>query len=463
MRRPLQRALARAWADLRSLPLASARADAAPDEFWRRDVADGHVYLNADLLAQAADDLHGAAFIGRAPETARGGFFQRLQTQGVIRRAQAQVDAVAVDTPNQARRLAEWLLWVRRLRWHQADLLQVMEELEPRAEGILGAYFILVAGLSAARTGARRGHYSRMARVPVCGYPGALCWDPGLAIGRSGLCPQRPGISCERRTRADSHIGHRGIYEARPDAQRWYDHLDLLRQWAELPQRHTRQSARGIRDEAERRLWSRLDGGRRRQIEPLLARTRSLCRALDVTWDGFVRVMAAAQAWVEHMGSEAAGAGLLADAADIHFLEFEELKQIATGEWHGGHRHQARAAVAQRRADNASDRSRDSGHPVPTCSLAPLQGDPFTGAIWRMAIADPGAAAGWLTATAILDEAGDAWSHGMLIARCLGIPIVDETPYVFPKRAPPFACGIIASRLDLDTQYTIRHRPNANE
>ncbi len=89
-----------------------ARADAAPDEFWRRDVADGHVYLNADLLAQAADDLHGAAFIGRAPETARGGFFQRLQTQGVIRRAQAQVDAVAVDTPNQARRLAEWLLSV---------------------------------------------------------------------------------------------------------------------------------------------------------------------------------------------------------------------------------------------------------------------------------------------------------------------------------------------------------------
>ena len=142
LRRPAQEAMRRTWADLGvALPAA---------DFWRR-APDGYVYLNADLMAQAGRAVHGAAWLSAPPAPERGGLFGRWQTQGTIKRVQAQVDAVAQEVDGLNQRLTEWFAFVQRLRWTQADLLQVMEELEPRAQSILQAYFALRAGLSAAQ------------------------------------------------------------------------------------------------------------------------------------------------------------------------------------------------------------------------------------------------------------------------------------------------------------------------
>ena len=109
---------------------------------------------------------------------------------------------------------------------------------------------------------------------------------------------------------------------------------------------HTISQRRVLRCQtAEGWVLGRLDGNQRRQFEPLLARARRLCRAVDVAWDGLARVMAAAQLWLRAVAVEAVSAGLIADPAEVHFLELEELKQVATGEWHRGRSERVREEV----------------------------------------------------------------------------------------------------------------------
>ena len=136
---PAESALRRAFAELGA---------PAPDgiQLWQRD-QDGQVCVNASALADAAHRLHGAAWLGSIRGEMPGGLIGRLQAGGVSRKAQACVDAALADTQDIHARTTKWWEWVRGLHWSQADLLQVMEELEPKARDVLQTYFILRAGL----------------------------------------------------------------------------------------------------------------------------------------------------------------------------------------------------------------------------------------------------------------------------------------------------------------------------
>jgi pyruvate,water dikinase len=193
-----------------------------------------------------------------------------------------------------------------------------------------------------------------------------------------------------------------------------------------------------LRREAEEWLWARLDGGKQRQIEPMLARARNLCRAVDLAWDGLVRVMAVAQTWARTTAAEALAAGLIAARTDVQFLEFEELKQIATGEWHRGRSEQVREEVMRRQAEWAAYPAQLPQAPCPASPgeawgplfrVEPAQGiAPPAGAVLLADVADPGCAPYWLTAAAVIDGAGDPWTPGMIVARSLGVPAVSGMP-----------------------------------
>ena len=211
----------RTWADLGvALPAA---------DFWRR-APDGCVYLNADLMAQAGRAVHGAAWLSAPPATERGGLFGRWQTQGTIKRVQAQVDAVAQEADGLNQRLAEWFAFVQRLRWTQADLLQVMEELEPRAQSILQVYFALRAGLSAAQAevAARLTEW-----LPGCPPQTILSLYAGLG-GLPSVDAAYALAALRDATNQDAAVqdflaryGHRGLDEMQPDARRWREHTEL--------------------------------------------------------------------------------------------------------------------------------------------------------------------------------------------------------------------------------------------
>ncbi len=423
LRRPVQAAMQRAWAGLGAI--------VPSDDFWRWG-EDGRIDLNASLVARAGRALHGAAYIGAPPEEERGGVLARWQARETVKRARKQIDAVVSGAEGQNQRFADWQARARRLHWSQADLLQVMEELEPHAEAILAAYFTLRAGLSAAHAEAA-GWLAEAAP----GYPAELSLH--LYSGLEGLPSVEAAYAlADLRRDADSSdaltaFGHRGPGEARPDARRWHDRIARSLHLPEAPLRDAA-SARALRREAEEALWARLDREGRRQVEPMLARARNLCRAVDLAWDGFVRVMAVAQAWAQMTATEALAAGLIAALTDVLFLEFEELKQIATGEWHHGRSEQVREEVMRRQAKWAAY---PAPLPRPPCPASPGKASgplfrvetaqdsaPPAGAVLLADVADPGCAPYWLAAAAVLDGAGDPWTPGMIVARSLGVPAV---------------------------------------
>ena len=453
LRRPAQEALRRTWSALGAdLGVALPAAD-----FWQR-APDGTVYLNADRVAEAGRAVYGAAWLGAPPglppPLVRGGLLGRWQTPGTVRRVQAEVDAVAQETDGLNQRLADWFAFVQRLRWTQADLLQVMEELEPRAQTVLQAYFALRAGLSAAQA-------EVAGRLTV--------WLPGclpqtllhLYAGLDGL-PSVEAAHALAALRATSsqdaavqdflaRYGHRGPGELRPDARRWREYPDVALQLAALPPRQSVEAARAARQAAEGWVLGRLDSTQRRQFEPLVARARRLCRAVDLAWDGLARVMAAAQLWLRAVAFEAVAAGLIADPAEAHFLELEELKQVATGEWHRGRSARVREEVVQRQRQRAgadlAAYTEEPSHLPQAASPGIASGPAFRlepaadtallpGAVVLTPIAAPGDAPYWLAAAAVIDAAGDPWSPGMIVARALAVPAVTGMPALIAQAAP---------------------------
>jgi phosphohistidine swiveling domain-containing protein len=193
-------------------------------------------------------------------------------------------------------------------------------------------------------------------------------------------------------------------------------------------------------------VLGRLDGNQRRQFEPLLARARRLCRAVDVAWDGLARVMAAAQLWLRAVAAEAVSAGLIADPAEVHFLELEELKQVATGEWHRGRSERVREEVVQRQADLAA-RSEEPARPPMAASPGTASGPAFRfelasdiallpGSLVLTRVAASGDAPYWLSAAGVIDAAGDPWGPGMIVARALAVPAVTGMPASVAQVAP---------------------------
>ena len=408
-------------------------AGAGWSSLWQRN-QDGLVYVNATALAEAARRLHGAAWLGPIRGETPAGLLGRLQTRSVIREAQTRIAADLSEVSDIHGRVAKWLEWVRGLRWTQADLLQVMEELEPRARDALQAYFILRAGLSAAATQVT----DRLAAwLPE--RPPDVTW--GLYIGLAGL----PGVEAAyalavaardeaSRAAALARFGHRGPGEMRPDGARWADHPALLASLADQRPLRNNDSAHNQRQAIEAWVFGQLDASKSRQFEASLRRAQALCAAADVAWDAVTMVMAAVQRWSEATASEAVAAELIERPADVLYLELEELKQVATGEWHPGRSAAVQDAVARRRARIAAHPAVEPGGESlpagpgqahgPAYLASPATGSPPLSAIWLTDAADPGCAPFWLGAGAVVTAAADPWSPGLIVARGLGVPAV---------------------------------------
>lgn len=429
LQNPLERALRYALTGLGATePLAGA--------LWRL-AEDGRVYLSAGALAEADQALKGAAWLGPERPEQPAGLVARWGAQGTIRRARARVSEAQAHIETSHGRLHRWLHWVRKRRWAQADLLQVMEELEPHATDALQACFTLSAGLRAATA-----HVSDLLADLLPDAPPNLGLD--LYIGLADLPSVAAAYELKTaavlphdhpgRAEALARHGHRGPGEMRPDARRWADAPALLDLLAEHPLRHPAAEAHRRRADAEARMSGRLAGGRRQKLWEAVTHARKLCRSADLAWDALTMVLAAAQSWLSAAAAEACSAGLLEQAEDALFLELEELKQVATGEWHRGRREEVQALVVERKhsALNTGRAQTFPDRPVPASAgeadgpAALVSGfvPPQPAAIWVAETADPGWAPFWLGAEGILVAGNDPWSPGMIVARALGVPAI---------------------------------------
>jgi phosphohistidine swiveling domain-containing protein len=380
--------------------------------------------------------LQGVAWLGPDRPASRRGLLARLQGGGVTRHAQARLAAVPGEATELRDRFFGWLTWQRDLRWTQADLLQVMEELEPRATTALTTYFLARAGLVAAAQVLTE-RLAVSADLPdstleslffgVEGLPSVQAASALRSV--AGALPADPF-----RLEVLARYGHRGLGEVRPDAIRWSNNPKLFVHLAEQRVSPSESTSAGARSLVATQLRNG-DPTRWRQAEAEVNTTRAFFRAADGAWDALIMVMAAAQAWLAAVGIEAVSTAIVAQEADLLFLEFEELKQVATGEWHAGRSGEAQAIIDRRRAllTSASPSLSTSSAPMPVVSgqasgpaycTGSAHTVPAPDAVWLSESTDPGAAAFWSTAAAVVAASPDAWSPGMIVARALGVPAV---------------------------------------
>lgn len=431
---PAETALRTAYVELG----APAQVTAGP--WWR--LQDGMAYLNGEAVEAADRSLAGAAWLGPVRPEAPAGLMARLQVGSLIKRCQARLAAVPAEARSAQARLARWLSWVRGLSWMQADVLQVMEELEPHARAALQAYFLARMGLNAADA-------ALQARLAGWLHDDASGLPDGLYLGVEGL----PSVAmAEAITRAAAlpagdperaallaAWSHRGPGEMRPDARRWDADPDLLARLAgaEAP-RWAQPRAAAQRLQAMAGVRGRLSTGSAGELERLLVPAHEMLVAADVAWDALAAVMAVAQRWASAAAGEALSAGLIAHPGDVLYLELEELKQVATGEWHAGRSAGAQQAVAQRKAELAAAPLPEMPQAArvlpPGAGEGPLyRGSPATeppppDAVWLSETIDPGCAPFWRDAAGLVSRDADPWAPGRIAARGLGVPTATGAP-----------------------------------
>ncbi len=420
-----------------------APAQVAAGPWWR--LQQGMACLNSEAVEAADRSLAGAAWLGPVRPEAPAGLIARLQSGSLVKRCQARLAAVQGEAHSTRARLLRWLAFVRGLSWAQADLLQVMEELEPNAHAALKTYFLTRMGLNATDWALR----ARLAEWLPGGSPDQVA---GLYLGIEGLPSVAMAEAVARaaaRPAGDPEIEaglapwrHRGPGELRPDARRWDDSPDLLAlpAWRGAP-RWTQARAAEQRRLALAGIRSRLSAEQGRELERLLAQVHEMIVAADVAWDALAAVMAVAQHWAAAAAGEALAAGLIAAPADVLYLELEELKQVATGEWHAGRSADAQQAVAQRKAEAAGAPAVEapgagSDQPVILCPGAEsgptyrvaLTAEPPPQALWYAETIDPGWAPLWQGAAGLLCSAAERWAPGCIAARGLGVPTTIAAP-----------------------------------
>lgn len=423
---PAERAVRHVYAEL--------GGQAPESRIWQ--AAGGYIYLNAAAITEADTSLYGAGWLGKAPGEAPGGLRGRLQAGGVIRRAQARQSLALGEVAGLQSRLSRWWAWVQGLKWTQADLLQVMEELEPHALAALQTYFLVRTALNAAAWAfdARRNEWlpdlpAELRPALTLGLPDqptAQVVEAVLrAAGRAAADPERLATL--------ARVSHRGPGEIRPDAKRWGDAPHLLDYLAEQGEaRWTAAAAAGARERAWAAVQRGLSGGQFRQLLGLHEALAHAIRAADRTWDCLTLVMAAAQRWVGAATRETLAAGLISRPADVLYLELEELKQVATGEWHAGDREQVLAAVERRMREQPGPLALPPGGSPVIVAPGPCEGPrycdspqavlPPPDAAWSSETADPGCAPLWAFAGCVTASGGDAWAPGMIAARVIGVP-----------------------------------------
>ena len=180
---------------------------------------------------RGGQSLCGAAWLGAASPGA-GRPARRLQAGGVASAASPGWPQQRSRRSGLQTRLSRWLAWVQGLRWTQADLLQVMEELEPHALAALQNYFLLRVGLNAVAPLSRRGCPN--GAVLPSGQLLELTLGvqdlPSVAMSEAVIEAARrpPPIRGGWRRSRDAATA---AGEIRPDALRWPDAPELLSTW----------------------------------------------------------------------------------------------------------------------------------------------------------------------------------------------------------------------------------------
>jgi pyruvate,water dikinase len=319
--------------------------------------------LSAQLEAQQAGSEPPALRVNGAVRPLarweKPGLLAGLKLGGNARKLAAVLPSLAGELAAAEAQGRAWLERVRAMRWSQAEILQVMEEIERIGAGTLQLYVAArqplefaclrllalldgaatpqqLAGLAAAL---RPGDELVEAAIgrEVAALAQVATSEPqvmaSLATGDyAAVLAQPAGAFAERLGRVLAAYGHRCAGEGELLHARWAeDPAPLLA--AVVAASTAGSGAPATLEPDEGLLLAQIDGKRRKEAQTLLQTARQALvlqsRALHV----HAYTLAGTRIWALAAGHEAMSDGRLLAVEDIFFYELEETKEMMTGEW----------------------------------------------------------------------------------------------------------------------------------
>jgi hypothetical protein len=276
---------------------------------------------------------------GSPPELGRllGTEPPRGDVRGKAGQGTKRAQALLKDFPQAYGRLRRWSEWVFTSEWSQAQLLQVMEEIEPMAAEALswvhalavaavGSYDRLGALLEKKEKDPARANSLRLGLVAGLETPDSLLLQ-ALAVGAS---------PSEFRSRfghmpmaIEGEIAHPRL-ENLPDEALTHPGFEVWN-W-DVGQAQNR------RQEAEEKAIAQAGMLGRSGVRKIIELTQQALMSHAQAREALAYVLAAARHWAMAAAAEGAGDGRIHQPDEIFMLEIEEIKQMMTGEWHSrGH------------------------------------------------------------------------------------------------------------------------------
>jgi pyruvate,water dikinase len=339
--------------------------------------------LSAQLDAQQAGIEPPALRIGGKPHALarweKPGLLAGLKLGGNARKAGGVLSALGGELDGAAGKGRAWLQRVQTMRWSQAEILQIMEEIERTGATTLELYV-------AAR------HHLQSAYLRLL----ALCDGPAtaqqLAAVNAALAPggdlvelqiARAVASLAQAAQAEPQVlqylqgGNFAEQEAALAATSFgarlaeflaaYGHRCagegelMIPRWSEDPAPvlaavvaaaacgTTTLPAPAPPDESP--LMALLDGKRRKEAQALLAQIRAALPLQSMALHVHAYTLAGTRVWARAAGREAMSDKRLLAPDDVFLYELEEMKQMMTGEWNVSDREGIQATAVQRRVE----------------------------------------------------------------------------------------------------------------
>jgi pyruvate,water dikinase len=356
----------------------------------------GRVYFNLSICAQMEAD-HAALEppslqVNRQPQPLatweRPGLLAGFKTG----RAQKKLDDTLADTARQMAEITEkaqaWYQKTQKIkRWGQAEVLQIMEEIE--RVGVEPMVAFLAARLNLGR------HYARLVdnlasnattNQALLLINHALCDLPGLtesllesALGKTvstladsmaapaTLAWLKAGNFAQWRTelpgqeaieRIDAFMatyGHRTLHEGEIALPRWSEDASVLMRaiLAYMDATHAA-PVRPATTANLQTLLGTLPSAARKQGEQAIKKIGELHKLQSQALHALAYIWAGTRTWALAAAREAMVDKRLHSADEVFFFELEEIKQMMTGEWNISSLDEIRAMTADRQVEQAA-------------------------------------------------------------------------------------------------------------
>jgi pyruvate,water dikinase len=287
-----------------------------------------------------------------------------------------------------------WYAKTLELRWTQAEILQVMEEIERVGRDSVMAYF-------AARHNLDR-LYNHLIRATTAAKPfpanlplinNALCDVESLIeadIARAVVNLSNVAAEDEKAVRwlkaghyADweteltgrtgdalnvflERFGHRGLGEGEMCMPRWREEPEaVLRAVLACVEYHPKLPAKVPAVNNTQKLLDHVGGPDKgkaqKEARDIVCKLRGLEQFQSKTLHAIAYVWAGARRWATAAAREALADGRILEPQDIFYFDLEEIKQMMTGELNISDADEIRATCARRKAEHKADQVRSPG------------------------------------------------------------------------------------------------------